>query len=521
MDKMNPMLPPELENALTGFYSAPEPTPAFAARLERELAMQQARLLQPGSAPKSRRDETMRREAKPERKSLMLTLRSRPLLAIVLMLLLALLLTGVAYAVGIRLGYIPGIGFVDAGNRLRVLAEPVSQTRDGVTVTVTKAILSTDRTAIVFKVEGLSSDKYSPLEPFNTCFASDELRLPNGKSVPITSGTSEDTSNILATGYESTLNHAGIPADVNDATLFIPCISGARAPGSLPENWEIPLRFMPAPPEMTVFPVVESTAPTATPEAEPGPVPAPVSGTSAAEQNPIAITKVLDIGESYILIIDFKLPPPSQATSSYWRNNLDWEFSDGNGQEVLPDPSIPVDGVELPVSDDPHEEFWDFKIAKGFAPPLHINWSYEYNFAADSVAPYTFEFDAGANPQPGQVWKVDKDFRWAGHAMHLNTISAIENGYRVSFGIEDASVFSYSVEIAGYTRLPPAGFGGGGGGDAPTEYSKELLYSEMPNGKLTVILSDLILVGDTKHWTLDWSPADSFPVDLPAPTATP
>ena len=55
-----------------------------------------------------------------ERKSFMTTLRNRPLLAILIVLLIMLLLTGVAYAVGLLTGYIPGIGFVQT-NSLRVL----------------------------------------------------------------------------------------------------------------------------------------------------------------------------------------------------------------------------------------------------------------------------------------------------------------------------------------------------------------------------------------------------------------
>lgn len=63
-----------------------------------------------------------------ERKSFMKTLHTRPLLAVVLTLLTLLALTGVAYAIGKSLGYIPGLGVVDQNTPLRVLAVPVSQT---------------------------------------------------------------------------------------------------------------------------------------------------------------------------------------------------------------------------------------------------------------------------------------------------------------------------------------------------------------------------------------------------------
>ena len=76
----------------------------------------------------------------------MQTLRAKPALMILLVLLALGLLTGVAYAVGRSLGYIPGVGIIDQSVPLRLLAEPVTITRYGVTITVTDAVLSADKT---------------------------------------------------------------------------------------------------------------------------------------------------------------------------------------------------------------------------------------------------------------------------------------------------------------------------------------------------------------------------------------
>ena len=54
-----------------------------------------------------------------ERKSLMQTIRTRPLLMIIIIILALLILTGIAYAVGMATGYIPGVGFVN-----RKLSDP-------------------------------------------------------------------------------------------------------------------------------------------------------------------------------------------------------------------------------------------------------------------------------------------------------------------------------------------------------------------------------------------------------------
>src|SRR5690349_2544830 len=78
------------------------------------------------------------------RRTWMQTMRARPALAILLAILALLVLTGVAYAIGRSLGYIPGVGFVQPAS-LRVLAEPVHETRDGVTVTIEQVVVDAER----------------------------------------------------------------------------------------------------------------------------------------------------------------------------------------------------------------------------------------------------------------------------------------------------------------------------------------------------------------------------------------
>jgi hypothetical protein len=80
-----------------------------------------------------------------QRRTLMQTLRARPALAIALVILALLLLTGAAYAIGRITGYIPGIGLIDQSAPLRVLAEPVMVTRQAITLTVERAVLSADK----------------------------------------------------------------------------------------------------------------------------------------------------------------------------------------------------------------------------------------------------------------------------------------------------------------------------------------------------------------------------------------
>ncbi len=90
-----------------------------------------------------------------QRKTFMQTLRTRPALAILLSFLALLLLTGVVYAIGRLTGFIPGIGFVQK-DALRVLSESVSETREGITVSIEQVFADPERTIILYKTEGLS-----------------------------------------------------------------------------------------------------------------------------------------------------------------------------------------------------------------------------------------------------------------------------------------------------------------------------------------------------------------------------
>ncbi len=417
--------------------------------------------------------------ARLEKKSF--ALPRRPFAAVMLSLLFLLALTGAAYAIGNMLGYIPGIGIVDGGSHFRMLAEPVSQTRDGITITVSEAMLSANKALIIFKVEGIPSDKYSPLDPFNTCFDSEELHLANGESLKISGGSTNPIAGKM--GYESRYTFAPVPANTSEATLFIPCIQGEVTPGTLPINWELSLRFIPAPPDISIIPVIEVT-------------PSPASSWDVDEQNPFVLTKIIDTGDSYILIGDFDPPAPSQA-GEWYSEMLNLTIVDAAGRNV--NWEAPFD-IDLPDSDSLHHENWAAKFTKGFIQPLHITYTTRYVFRSYSPQTYTFEFDAGTDPRPGQEWHVNQDFKLAGHTMRLKTITAGATGYFFLFQTDNARVNRVFARIDGYALVDHGGSAGIG------SWSVYGFYSEIPKGKLNVILSDLYLNGETKDWTLNWQP---------------
>ena len=434
-----------------------------------------------------------RLSARLSRKSLMQTVRAKPLLVVLIVILTLLLLTTAAYAVGNMIGYIPGIGFVNRAAPIRVLAEPVSMTRAGITITVKQALLSSDKTVILFSMENIPFDKLSPRGDMQ-CPQASELRLPDGTLLQ----SGEGGSNGTKTGYEWRLTYAPVPANVNNAVLFVPCILDA-APGVLPENWELPLSFISAPPNMTVMPVIEIT-----------PSPAPTSGSGTAIQNPLSITKVIDAGDSYILIGEFNPPVPSEAVDD-WSSAGSIKLNDANGQEIPYD--FPQD-LDLPPAESPKTDVWSIKFSKGFAPPLRITYSNLYTLHVPSQETVEFEFDAGPNPQEGQTWKLNKEIRLAGHTFTLVSITA-QQGYSFNFTSSDNKISNVGIDIPGYTS-------NGGGMDTcgciqppPNIWGEGVGYAKLPKGKLKIVLSDLWIYGETKDWTIDWQPENSSSNVLP------
>jgi len=131
-------------------------------------------------------------------------------LAIITLMIIGTLVIGPqrVYAEFLKLfGYIPGVGIVDQSNPIRVLAEPVSVTRDGITVTVTSATLTGDRTQIAYRIFGVPGSAYPDREDIVGCITQEYLRLADG-------------TQLTAVNY----GYQPVPTDVNEAVFVIPCI---------------------------------------------------------------------------------------------------------------------------------------------------------------------------------------------------------------------------------------------------------------------------------------------------------
>ncbi len=125
MNEMNQNLPPTLRSAMDTFYTAPQPDPAFAEKLEAKLRQRQIELMMadPAAASSKRKPGSLHL---PHRNSFMHILRTRPFLAVVAAILALLLLFSIGYAI-YRVASDPGLLSVqDAGlvKNIGITAQP-------------------------------------------------------------------------------------------------------------------------------------------------------------------------------------------------------------------------------------------------------------------------------------------------------------------------------------------------------------------------------------------------------------
>ena len=378
------------------------------------------------------------------------------------------------------LGYIPGVGLVETETPVRVLAEVVEQTRDGVTISVTSATLSGDKTHLEYRVFGVPRSAYPDDESVMGCSENEYLELPDGTQLP----RSDD--------------YPAIPLEVNQAVLVIPCITNAL-PGLAPEDWRIPLRFIEAPSNLTVLPVIEVTpSEIAQPGVSTEPVPAVVDQS-------ISVTQMIETETGYILIGRFD---PGAQVGEWVQTTGMPVLRDASGEEVPY--TIPVD-VDPGGSDLQNGGFgWVYQFdAAGLSFPLELTFTGVTISQPDPTASAEIVFDAGQTITPGQEWRLDQSVLLAGHSIKLETITAIgQEGYAFTFAV-DPRVNAFSVQIADHEAA-----GGGGGGLVNGRITTSLTFSTMPTGVLTLKLSNLTEMSSPQTWQGTWSPAE-VRTDLP------
>ena len=409
-----------------------------------------------------------------------LSLKAHPVLTIIIVVLALTLVTGVVYAIGRSLGYIPGFGLVERGSPIRVLAEPAISTRDGVSVAVVRAYLSEDRTSMEYQVYGVPHGAYPEGEAVNGCIKPAYLQLPDG--------TTMDVSQAMPP----------VPLDVNIAVFVLPCVFNTL-PGTVPENWMIPVRFIPAPADLTVMPVIEIV-----------PSPSPESSSSVTETaipNLLEISKVLDIGTTYVILgmQKYDVSKDAQFPAGSWWVDRGIQVTDANGISVPL--SYPQDIDMTIVPEGESWTPWNFEIDKTTAFPITIENKGTVISPLGISEKASFEFETGEDLSAGKEWKINKDFSLGGHSLHLEKASFDpRGGFAFSFTSDPgAGNNSIQMEIEGYTEMC------GGGGEGPldpniTSFTRGICVADTstaPHGRLKSTSPSKTWKGLIKNFTFN------------------
>ncbi|HLO30824.1 MAG TPA: hypothetical protein VK249_16890 [Anaerolineales bacterium] len=403
------------------------------------------------------------------------------------------------------LGYIPGVGYVEQGGSLRLLSTPVMLEKDGLKLTLEKGAADSGRTILLEHIEGYTPDRYSG----QYCDTPARLILPDGTILNQMQYeiTHEGGKASPGGSYYGRYIFAAIPAGQLQAVLEIPCLIND---GNF-RDWRLQLHFQVAD-ATQVMPVIElptqSTAATPpslseTVPTQPVVVPASPSGPTL-EGFSILLESETPLTDGYILSGSYQWADPRFDIFSVQIN--DPKIRDANGQQVPFEPVEPL----VPVDPAARKLPFAYQISgRNYAWPLTIAVN---SITVNLPDQATFQFDAGANPQPGQVWNVNIDVPVAGHVIHVQTIELTAGRTSSQLGFtftmaSDPAVMGANIDD------PNAGMssaGGGGGGDnasaaGPFTYGWALEgYS--PAGVKTFMVSNVAVMFNGP-WQVAWQPS--------------
>jgi hypothetical protein len=441
------------------------------------------------------------------------TMQPRTKVFATVFLILLVLLIGLVSVPSVRaaiqrwIGYAPGIGLISEG-QVRVLAEPVSVTREGITLTVEEVWAASDRTLIQVSIEGWPWRKLVDDSPANGCLDPAFLRLPNRELTH----TQPQSSVGWATGYELKSLYPAIPPTENEITFVMPCLILAM-PGEAPENWELSLRLVPAPAD-AVFPVIEISTPV---EATPTLLPPPQTNAGlTTDAVSLALDRAVQMDDGYLIY----------ATIHYENSGLGWidipmdpatfHLLDASGQEVAYELNWDATN-EIQATYVSGQTAFAIKTAPIQIPgPLTLVLD---ALTASLATDASFTFDPGPDPQPKQAWDLGLDLDVGnGHSLRVSRVTYdLTDGVQayLRFDIESETGVMYATLLDKGHPLTGMAGGGGGGSFSIGPFTSDLYYNEpLPKGPLTVTVTS-ISAQFPGHWEAAWTPPQTQTLSTP------
>lgn len=436
-----------------------------------------------------------------ERKTFMKTLLAKPALLILSIIFTLALLSGVVYAVGRSLGYIPGVGIVENYQTVRILPKTIAASQDGIIFQVRSLTADSNQTILTYSIYGI------PLQigaATQKCTEAPALQLPNGTRLDASSqpiGGMGGENGLLS--FNARIVFPPLAVDVNEVTLLTPC--------QIPP---ITLQLIPAPQGM-VFPVTEIPAtyesshpllPTLTPG-----TPTTTLGEYSTNFPPtltpvhngsgLYLEEVIETESAYFLIGNFTdagdLPG---ATTSLDEIPYGLSVSDRNGKHV----PLWVRPELLQNSSWGNVAYWAIEIPKTFDAPLTISLP---QITITDYKTFTFPLDVVANPTIGQTWVINQIIQSGSYSFLVENIRRDERGYTLNFHSlkpimrEDFNC-AFQIQEKPDSTLNEQFHESNG----MSEWAESLVFDDqVPNGELTFTL-DISTGFQAGPWTLTWSP---------------
>jgi len=407
-------IPPEFEEKIRQAVEVPNANSAFVQKLNAELARMPVRM-------------KSRFVLKP---AFVLTFA----FAIVAIALIVSM-PSVANALKSLFGYVPGVGLVENTGNLRMLAEPVVVTRDGVTLTIANVFVYADRVELTYDVQGVSAANdggQSPdsatnpkafcggLEPGDAPSKQGNpvLRLPDGTLLE-RDATTKYPQNAFAM---KPVYEAVVAPNVEEMTFLLDCIPHARR-NAEPENWEVPFRLVSVPQNTVVGAPVVEVEPTTTQAiihtpVETSNIPAPVVT--------MTLTRVVPMESRTIFYFKMNVENGDPSLVSIMPAYV--SITDSFGQKMKLVGNFAWQPFEHPVGSE-----FEFTSQTNPAPgPLTLTVENAMAvYAPLSTDPQqatpdqmSFTFDAGENPQHGESWELNRELEVAGYQLKVTSAQA-------------------------------------------------------------------------------------------------
>jgi hypothetical protein len=467
--------PSTLEMDLHALYTRPNPQSAFLNMLEQDLLAQ----LHAGSIQPERQLHPTPR-ARLGRRTLLLAGAG-------LLLAIAVIVTTVGpervlAAVRGLIGYIPGVGFVQDSETSRVLAEPVSLTRDGVTVTVDEVVADTQSTRIKMHVEGIRNLRKITADGLGQPTGPKRLTLLDGTLIELKGGSFRYFD---APWMTAEMTYAPLPLNTSEVILSFAQIPGIP-PGKAPEDWSLHLQLKPG---------SESSRLVAA-------TPATVTGVESAGIS-LTVESIAQLEGRTALKVRLNGASELGHLVWSWGDRLLLMDAAGNSVPWLVQPKA-----------DPGQSGMVTGEVKALAPgesyTLHLQGPIELIQRVEPEAASQFTLDLGPDPQIGQSWALDQTLQVNGHPLHLTGAQLYTGmdgtGFNLTFLFERQSGISTAMV---YPLETPPATQHYGPGDVLTQEKFTLLrpwveFKEMPNVPLTFQVNEISILVEGE-WEVSWA----------------